>query len=143
MFYRKDVPMTDEEFKKRWRKMSQMQRDFCKYYLENGLNAKEAVIKAGYAKDFVVSPYKVVRKIDDVLDYLIQKNKIISTLVKPAWVYKEYLELYKKTTSEITKQNILKDLSKLLQMMNDGSQVTVQNNIPTTPVEITFNGGEK
>lgn len=135
--------MTDEEFSKRWRHMSSMQRDFCKFYLENGLNARQAVIDAGYSKHFVASPYKVVRKVDDVLDYLIQKNKIISTLVKPAWVYKEYLELYKNTTSEITKQNILKDLSKLLQMMNDGNQVTVQNNIPTIPVEITFNGDDE
>jgi len=92
----------------------------------------------GYNAEFVRSPYKVMRKINDVLDYLIQKNQIVSTLVKPAWVYQEYLKLYNQTESEITKQNILKDLSKLLQMLTENPQVNIENNIPATPVQITF-----
>lgn len=38
--------MTDEEFKIRWRRMSSYQRKFCKFYLENGLNGKQAAIDA-------------------------------------------------------------------------------------------------
>lgn len=97
----------------------------------------------GYNAEFVRSPYKVMRKINDVLDYLIQKNQIVSTLVKPAWVYQEYLKLYNQTESEITKQNILKDLSKLLQMLNENPQVNIENNIPSVPVQITFTKEEE
>ncbi len=134
--------MTDEEFKIRWRRMSSYQRKFCKFYLENGLNGKQAAIDAGYNEAFVRSPYKVMRKVNDVLDYLIQKNQLVASLIKPAWVYKEYLKLYDSSTSEITKQNILKDLSKLLQMMNENPQVNIENNIPQVPVQITFSKEE-
>ena len=135
--------LTDLEFKKRWSKMSSYQRKFCKAYLENGLNGRAAAIEAGYNSYFVKSPHKVMRKINDVLDYLIQRNQIVTSLVKPAWVYNEYMKLYESTTSELTKQNILKDLSKLLQMMNEAPQVNIENNVPATPVQIVFTKEEK
>lgn len=130
--------MNDKEFADRWRHMTAYQRRFCKAYLENGLDAKDAAKQAGYNKYFCAAPHKVMRKINDVIDYLIQKNQLVNSIIKPAWVYKEYLKLYNSSTSEITKQNILKDLAKLLQMMNENPQVNIENKIPETPVQIIF-----
>jgi hypothetical protein len=48
------------------------------------------------------------------------------------------MKLYDSTTSEITKQNILKELSKILQMQDD-AKIEINNNIPTQPVQIVFN----
>ena len=47
------------------------------------------------------------------------------------------MKLYDSTTSEITKQNILKELSKILQMQED-AKIEINNNIPSTPVTIEF-----
>lgn len=79
-----------------------------------------------------------MRRVNDVIDYLIAKNSLIQSIVKPAWIYNEYVKLYESTTSEITKQNILKELSKILQMQNDGNKVEITNNLPQTPVTINF-----
>jgi len=130
--------MTMNEFKHRWTKMSPYQRKFCQCYLENGMNAKQAAIDAGYGQLFVNCPFRIMRKVKDVLDFLIEKNQIVSTLVRPEWVISEYKKLYDSSASEITKQNILKDLSKLLNMANDNAQVNISNNIPATPVQISF-----
>ena len=79
-----------------------------------------------------------MRKVNDVIDFLIQKNEMVNNLIKPLWVYQQYMKLFETTTSEITKLSILKDFSKLLQMMNESPQVNIENNIPQTPVQITF-----
>jgi hypothetical protein len=52
------------------------------------------------------------------------------------------MKLYNSTTSEITKQNILDKLSKILQMQSDGAKVEVNNNIPAVPVTINFGDDE-
>lgn len=107
-----------------------------------GFDAKQAAIDCNYNSQFIQSPtYRIMRKLDDVIDYLIAKNNTISTLVKPAWIYKEYLKLYHSTTSEITKQNVLKELSKLLEMQAD-AKIQINNNIPTQPVQIVFDDNE-
>lgn len=93
----------------------------------------------GYTGVSLITPmFRIQRKVDDVINYLIKKNKIMDTLVKPEWVISQYKKLYDNTTSEITKQNILKDLSKILMMQNDATKVEITNNIPKTPVEIKF-----
>lgn len=79
-----------------------------------------------------------MRKVNDIVDYLIQKNNLISSIVKPSWIYTQYMKLYDQSESEITKVNILKDISKLLKMMDENPQVNIENNIPQTPVQITF-----
>lgn len=48
------------------------------------------------------------------------------------------MKLYHSTTSEITKQNILKELSKILQMQSESPKVEVNNNLPTQPIQIVF-----
>lgn len=134
--------MTDSEFRAKWKKLSDRQRKFCLKYIENGFDAKQAAIDCGYNSQFIKAPtYRIMRKIDDVIDYLIAKNNTISTLVKPAWIYKEYIKLYNNTNSEITKQNVLKELSKLLEMQTD-AKIQVTNNIPTVPVQIVFDDNE-
>jgi hypothetical protein len=131
--------MTDEEFKIRWKQLSNKQRKFCLRYVENGFSAKDAAIEVGYNGCYIKSPiYRIMRKVNDVIDYLIAKNNIVQSICKPAWIYSEYLKLYNNTTSELTKQNILKELSKILSMQNDGAKVEVTNNIPATPVTIKF-----
>ena len=135
--------MTDEEFKLRWKQLSNKQRKFCLTYIENGFNAKEAAKTVGYNSFFIKSPiYRIMRKVNDVIDYLIAKNDLVSSIVKPGWIMDQYMKLYDSTTSEITKQNILKDLSKILQMQNDGNKIEVNNNIPSTPVQINFTRDE-
>lgn len=131
--------MTQEEFNYKWRHLHRMQQRFCLRYLENGCDAHEAAQFAGYNPRSVKSAhYTVMRKVNDVIDYLIQKNNIIQTIVKPTWVINQYMKLYDSTESEITKINILKDISKLLKMMDENPQVNIENNIPSVPVIIKF-----
>ena len=106
------------------------------------MNARQAAIDAGYGQLYVKVPYKIMRKVKDVLDFLIAKNQIVATLIRPEWIISEYKKLYDKTTSEITKQNILKDLAKILNMTNESTQVNISNNIPTTPVQIVFSDND-
>ena len=127
-----------QQFKHRWTKMSPYQRKFCQCYLENGMNAKQAAIDAGYGQLFVNCPFRIMRKVKDVLDFLIEKNQIVSTLIRPEWVISEYKKLYDNTASETTKQNILKDLSKILNMANQSAQVNIENNVSSVPVVIQF-----
>lgn len=76
--------MTDEEFKLRWKQLSNKQRKFCLRYIENGMNAKDAAIEAGYNHYYVDAPiYRIMRKVNDVIDYLIAKNNIVQSIVKP------------------------------------------------------------
>lgn len=131
--------LTEEEFKEKFAKLRKKQRKFVLRYIENGCDAKEAAAYAGYKGCYLVSPiYRIMRRVNDVIDYLIAKNSLIQSIVKPAWIYNEYVKLYESTTSEITKQNILKELSKILQMQNDGNKVEITNNLPQTPVTINF-----
>lgn len=131
--------MTDEEFKEKFAKLRKKQRKFVLRYIENGCDAKEAAAYAGYKGCYLVSPiYRIMRRVNDVIDYLIAKNSLIQSIVKPAWIYNEYVKLYDSTTSEITKQNILKELSKILQMQNEVNKVEITNNLPQTPVTINF-----
>lgn len=131
--------MTDEEFKEKFAKLRKKQRKFVLRYIENGCDAKEAAAYAGYKGCYLVSPiYRIMRRVNDVIDYLIAKNSLIQSIVKPVWIYNEYVKLYESTTSEITKQNILKELSKILQMQNDVNKVEITNNLPQTPVTINF-----
>lgn len=131
--------MTEEEFQIKFKKLRKKQRKFVLRYIENGFDSKEAAIYAGYNGCYVASPiYRIMRKVNDVIDYLVAKNNIVSSIVKPGWILDQYLKLYDSTTSEITKQNILKELSKILQMQTDATKVEVNNNI-STPVQIVFN----
>jgi len=136
--------MTDQEFKEKWRHLHRMQQKFCLRYLENGCDAQEAAQFAGYNPRSVKSAhYTVMRKVNDIVDYLIQKNNIIQTIVKPTWVIHQYMKLYDNTESDITRVNILKDISKLLKMTDDNPQVNVNNNIPPVPVQIMFTKEEE
>ena len=133
--------MTGKEFTQEWNKLCTKQRKFILAYLET-LDPKEAAIKAGYGKIHARSPqYRIMRKVQHIVDYLLAKNNIVSNIVKPEFVLKEYMKLYENSKSEITKQNILRELSKILQMQNEGNKVEIQNNIPQQPVQITFTGG--
>lgn len=94
--------------------------------------------KRGYHGSSLYSPvYRIQRKCDDVIDYLIAKNDLLNAIIKPTWILKQYKELYDNTQSEITKTNILKELSKILQMQVEHN-IQVTNNIPSTPVTIEF-----
>ena len=135
--------LTEEEFKEKFAKLRKKQRKFVLRYIENGCDAKEAAAYAGYKGCYLVSPiYRIMRRVNDVIDYLIAKNNIVQSVVKPYWIFDQYLKLYDSTTSELTKQNILKELSKLLQMQSETSKVEVNNNINNTPVQIVFNDEE-
>lgn len=81
--------------------------------------------------------YRIQRKVDDVIDYMIAKNDLLNAIVKPTWIMQAYKDLYDNTNSEITKVNILKELSKILQMQVEHN-IQVTNNIPSTPVTIEF-----
>lgn len=85
--------MTDEEFKKRWKQLRNKQRKFCLLYLENGMNAKAAAIEAGYTGCYIKSPiYRIMRKVNDCIDYLIAKNNIIQSIVKPRVDFRSILK---------------------------------------------------
>lgn len=131
--------LTDEEFKLRWKQLSNKQRKFCLRYIENGMNAKEAAIEVGYNHYYVDAPiYRIMRKVNDVVDYLIAKNNIVQSIVKPGWILQQYMKLYDNSKSEITRQNILRELSKILQMQSENPKVEVTNNLPAVPVTINF-----
>lgn len=135
--------MTQEEFNEKWKKLSQKQRKFVLRYIENGFDPKEAAEYVGYNPIFCQSPvYRIVRKVNDVIDFLIAKNDLCKSIVKPCWILNEFKKLYDNTNSEITKQAVLDKLSKILQMQSDGSKVEVTNNIPAVPVTINFGDDE-
>lgn len=48
------------------------------------------------------------------------------------------MKLYESTNSEITRQNILKELSKIVNLHSENAQINIQNNLPQTPVQIVF-----
>ena len=98
----------------------------------------------GYSPSFIEAPqYRIMRRISDVINYLVDKNQIVQNLVKPEFVLNEYLKLYEHTKNEMTKQNILRELSKILQMQNNNNtSVEIKNNIPATPVQIVFRDDE-
>jgi DNA-binding CsgD family transcriptional regulator len=76
--------LTNEEFKLRWKQLSNKQRKFCLRYIENGFSAKDAAIEVGYNGCYIKSPiYRIMRKVNDVIDYLIAKNNIVQSVVKP------------------------------------------------------------
>lgn len=76
--------LTDEEFKIRWKQLSNKQRKFCLRYVENGFSAKDAAIEVGYNGCYIKSPiYRIMRKVNDVIDYLIAKNNIVQSICKP------------------------------------------------------------
>lgn len=131
--------MTDEEFRREWKKISNKQKKFCLRYIENGFDQMAAAVDAGYQGCYLKSPtYRIMRRLSPIIDYLVAKNNIIQSIVKPGWVLDQYMKLYESTTSEITKQNILKELSKILQMQTEAAKVEVTNNIPQIPVTINF-----
>lgn len=131
--------MTQEEFNKKWKRLSTKQRRFVLRYIENGFDPREAAEYVGYNPIYVSSPvYRILRKVNDVIDFLIAKNDLCKAIVKPAWILNEFKKLYDNSNSEITKQNVLDKLSKILQMQNDGAKVEVNNNIPSVPVTINF-----
>ena len=130
--------LTEEEFNRRWNKTTKKQKKFILRYIENGFEARQAAIYAGYSGVSITSPlFRVQRKVDDLIEYLIHKNNIMSTIVKPAWVMKAYRDIFDNTNSEITKVNILNQLSKILSMQSE-TKVEVNNNIPAQPVQIIF-----
>lgn len=131
--------LTEEEFKKKFKRTTKMQKKFIFRYIENGFDPYEASAYAGYTGVSLKNPVvRIQRRVDDLIDHLIAKNNIINALVKPVWVMNSYKELFKSTNSEITKVNILNQLSKILQMQTDAAKVEVNNNIPQTPVQIVF-----
>lgn len=132
--------LTEDEFKKRWKRTTKMQKKFILRYIENGFDPNEAAVYAGYTGVSLSCPlYRVQRKVNDIIDYLIAKNNLISTIVKPTWIMQEYKKLYDGTHSEITKVNVLRELSKILQMQSDAAKVEVNNTLAPTPVQIVFN----
>ena len=135
--------MTDIEFKLRWKKLKDKQRRFVLEYLKT-LDPKQAAINAGYSPSFIEAPtYRIMRRVSGVIDYLVDKNQIIKNIVKPEFVLNEYVKLYERTKNEMTKQNVLRELSKILQMQNNNNtSVEITNNIPTVPVQIVFNDEE-
>ena len=130
--------MTVKEFNEEWNKLPPRQRRFVLAYLET-LDAREAARKAGYNEQWVNFPrQRLLRKVSHVIDYLMEKNNIINNIVRPEFVLNEFLKIYDNSPSEITKTNVLKELSKILNMQRPETKVEVNNNIPTQPVEITF-----
>lgn len=136
--------LTDEEFKIRWNKLKWKQKKFVIQYCKL-FDYHQAALAAGYSISWATDAnYKIVRKVRDVIDYLLTKNNLVQTMIKPQWVLKEYKKLYENTTSQITKQKILQQYSKILKMMSENTtNVSVNNNIPSTPVQIVFNDNEK
>jgi hypothetical protein len=89
--------LTEEEFKKRWKRCTTMQKKFVLRFIENGFIAKEAAQYAGYSGVSLITPvFRVQRKVDDVISYLIKKNNIMNTIVKPEWVLNEFKKLYER-----------------------------------------------
>lgn len=135
--------MTQNEFNEKWKRLSSKQKKFVLRYIENGFDPHEAARFANYNPIFCQSPvYRIVRKVNDVIDFLIAKNDLCKSIVKPVWILNEFKKLYDNTNSEITKQAVLDKLSKILQMQNDGAKVEIQNNIPAVPVTINFGDDE-
>lgn len=130
--------MTDKEFEEQWYHLSKKQRKFCLRYIQNGFDQSEAAIYAGYNSYYLKSPgYRIMRKVNNVIDYLIAKNNLIGLIVKPQWIYTQYKLLYQNSTSEKVKRAILSDLSKILQLIKQNN-VSIQNNLPQNPVTINF-----
>lgn len=135
--------MTQDEFNEKWKRLSQKQRKFVLRYIENGFDPHEAARFANYNPIFCQSPvYRIVRKVNDVIDFLIAKNDLCKSIVKPAWILNEFKKLYDNSNSEITRQNVLDKLSKILQMQSESPKVEVTNNLPSVPVQIVFNEDE-
>lgn len=128
----------DEEFVKRWNRLSSYQRKFCLEYLKT-FDIHEAALAAGYTGVMLSNPLpRVYRKVRDVCAYLIAKHDLLNSIVRPEWVLKQYKKLYDNSTSEISKIKILENLSKIIQLQSDAPKINIENNLPTNPVQITF-----
>jgi len=135
--------LTDEEFKARWTHIGKRGRKFIISYIENGLDAHRAAAEADFHGKYLKYPTSFpLRKYNDLINYLLKKNNIIDTLVKPEWVMVQFKKIYDETESEVTKVNILNQLSKILSMINTTPQINVENNMPSQPVIIKFNKDE-
>lgn len=134
--------LTDKEFDSRWTRISKKGRKFIIRYIENGLDAHDASAYAGFQGKYLNYPTVPLRKYNDIINYLLKKNNIINTFIKPEWVMNEYKKLYSNTNSEMTKINILNQLSKILAMINTQPQVNIENNLPVTPITIKFEENE-
>ena len=135
--------LTKEQFEKKWHKYGKKGRKFIIRYIENGLDPQEAAVYAGYQGRLLINTHRMLRRYNEVINYLLEKNNIVDTLCKPTWIISEYQKLYNNTQSEITKINILNQLSKIRSMINTHPQVNVENNIPSTPVIIRFEKEDK
>jgi hypothetical protein len=132
--------LTEDEFAKRWKRCTKRQKKYIANYIENGFDPYLAATQSGYTGVSLKNPVvRIQRRVDDIIDYLIVKNNIVNALIKPAWVMENYKKIFDNTNSEITKIQILNQLSKILQMQSDAAKIEVNNNIPQTPVQIVFN----
>lgn len=130
--------ITEEQFQRKWSYMSKMQRKYCIEYLKC-LDIREAAANAGYTGVCVTrARHKVFRKVQDVIEYLVAKNNVVSSLVRPQWVLNEYRKLFNQSTDKQLKLKCLQDFAKILKLQNGDSQLTVVNNMPQTPVVIKF-----
>ena len=130
--------LTEEQFNEKWKKLTSKQKSFCLNYLQC-LDQKVAAKKAGYNDRFLISPnHHIMRKVGDVVDYLISKNKTIQNLVKPQWVLNQIFKMYNTTGSQVTKTILLKELAKITRLYQDNPNIKIQNNIPQVPVTINF-----
>jgi len=78
----------DEEFVKRWNRLSSYQRKFCLEYLKT-FDIHEAALAAGYTGVMLSNPLpRVYRKVRDVCAYLIAKHDLLNSIVRPEWVLK-------------------------------------------------------
>lgn len=129
--------MTNEEFEIRWKKMIPMQKKFVLKYIEC-FDPREAAIFAGYSGVCIQNPiYRILRKVQDVTDYLIAKQNIYSQLVKKEWIVEQIKKIYQNSSNPQTKLKALEQLSKILQIQED-QKIEITNNIPQTPVVIQF-----
>lgn len=133
--------LTDKEFDSRWTRISKKGRKFIVRYIENGLDAHDAAAFADFHGKFLKSPTVPLRKYNDIINYLLKKNNIIDTFVKPEWVLSQMKKLYDSSQSESIKLGVLTQLSKILSLIN--TDIKIENNIPTTPVVIRFDKDDK
>lgn len=130
--------ITKEQYVKWLRTATKREVAFVNCYLKT-LNATTAFQEAGYNyKQPKVGKCKVFTRL---LPYIQYKLKEADLNITKNFIVIHWLELLSSGDS-LTRQNALKELTKIFGYIDDSTKVEVNNNIPQIPVVIKFNEKE-
>ena len=126
--------ITEKEYVSWMRRATKKEVTFVNTYLKT-LDAWQAFQEAGYNyKNARCGKWKVFTRLLPYIQYKLQNENLNITR---EFIVSHWLVLLS-SHDTIARQNALKELTKLFEYADDSTKVNISNNIPATPVQITF-----